>query len=155
MLQTPLSQIAGSEALISRMKPEVLRTSITMRGSADCLTVAEVPETRFAETPSGRIAYQVVGEGLIDVLVTHSPMFPLTSCGTSLLHLRGDRDRNRRDVPRQPAPETPSSSGITPSRCRPSPRKEPELYLLRATVATPKKRRRENRANDVALAPGA
>jgi class 3 adenylate cyclase len=50
---------------------------MTKRGSADCLTVAEVPETRFAETPCGRIAYQVVGDGPIDVLVTHSPMFPI------------------------------------------------------------------------------
>jgi class 3 adenylate cyclase len=39
--------------------------------------VAEVPETRFAETPGGRIAYQVVGDGPIDVLVTHSPRFPI------------------------------------------------------------------------------
>jgi class 3 adenylate cyclase/pimeloyl-ACP methyl ester carboxylesterase len=39
--------------------------------------VAEVPETRFAETPGGRIAYQVVGDGPIDVLVTHAPMFPI------------------------------------------------------------------------------
>ena len=48
-----------------------------MRGSADCLTVAEAPETRFADTPGGRIAYQVVGDGPIDVLVTHSPHFPI------------------------------------------------------------------------------
>jgi class 3 adenylate cyclase len=48
-----------------------------MRGSADCLTVAEAPETRFAETSGGRIAYQVVGDGPIDVLVTHAPMFPI------------------------------------------------------------------------------
>src|SRR6516165_9208564 len=48
-----------------------------MRGSADCLTVAEVPETRFAETPGGRIAYQVVGDGPIDVVVTHSPFSPI------------------------------------------------------------------------------
>src|SRR6516165_1673689 len=46
-----------------------------MRGSTDCLTVAEVPETRFAETPGGRIAYQVVGEGPVDLLVL--PPFPL------------------------------------------------------------------------------
>jgi class 3 adenylate cyclase/pimeloyl-ACP methyl ester carboxylesterase len=39
--------------------------------------VAEVPETRFAETPGGRIAYQVVGNGPIDLLVTHAPMFPI------------------------------------------------------------------------------
>jgi class 3 adenylate cyclase len=37
----------------------------------------EFPETRFAETPGGRIAYQVVGDGPIDVLVTHSPRFPV------------------------------------------------------------------------------
>jgi len=48
-----------------------------MRGSADCPTVAEVPETRFADTPGGRIAYQVVGDGPIDVLVTHAPVFPI------------------------------------------------------------------------------
>jgi class 3 adenylate cyclase/pimeloyl-ACP methyl ester carboxylesterase len=39
--------------------------------------MAEVPETRYADTPGGRIAYQVVGDGPIDVLVTHSPMFPI------------------------------------------------------------------------------
>jgi class 3 adenylate cyclase len=50
---------------------------MTMRKSADCPAVAEVPETSFAETPGGRIAYQVVGDGPIDVLVTHSPMFPI------------------------------------------------------------------------------
>ena len=48
-----------------------------MRDSADCLTVAEVPETRFADTPGGRIAYQVVGDGPIDLLVTHAPIFPI------------------------------------------------------------------------------
>jgi hypothetical protein len=40
---------------------EIGRTSITMRGSADCLIVAEVPETSFAQTPGGRIAYHVAG----------------------------------------------------------------------------------------------
>jgi class 3 adenylate cyclase len=39
--------------------------------------VAEVPETCFAETPGGRIAYQVVGDGPIDVLVAHPPYFPI------------------------------------------------------------------------------
>ncbi len=39
--------------------------------------MAEVPETRFAETPGGRIAYQIVGDGPIDVLVTHAPFFPI------------------------------------------------------------------------------
>jgi class 3 adenylate cyclase len=48
-----------------------------MQGSADCLTMAEIPETRFAERPRGRIAYQVVGDGPVDVLVTHSPVFPI------------------------------------------------------------------------------
>src|SRR6516164_7671000 len=37
----------------------------------------QIPETRFADTPGGRIAYQVVGDGPIDVLVTHAPMFPI------------------------------------------------------------------------------
>jgi class 3 adenylate cyclase len=32
---------------------------------------------RFAETPGRRIAYQVVGDGPIDVLVTHAPVFPI------------------------------------------------------------------------------
>jgi class 3 adenylate cyclase len=48
-----------------------------VQGWADCLIVAEVPETKFAETPGGRIAYQVVGDGPIDVLVSHAPMFPI------------------------------------------------------------------------------
>jgi class 3 adenylate cyclase len=48
-----------------------------MRDSADCPTVAEVPETRFAETPGGRIAYQVVGDGPIDLLFAHAPIFPI------------------------------------------------------------------------------
>jgi class 3 adenylate cyclase len=39
--------------------------------------VDEVPETRFAETPGGRIAHQVVGDGPIDVLIAHAPYFPI------------------------------------------------------------------------------
>jgi class 3 adenylate cyclase len=39
--------------------------------------VAEVPETRFADTRNGRIAYQVVGDGPIDVLFSHAPFFPI------------------------------------------------------------------------------
>jgi class 3 adenylate cyclase len=31
----------------------------------------------MAETPGGRIAYQVVGDGPIDVLVAHAPFFPI------------------------------------------------------------------------------
>jgi class 3 adenylate cyclase len=46
-------------------------------GRADYGAVAEVPQTRFAETPGGRIAYQVVGDGPIDLLVTHAPIFPI------------------------------------------------------------------------------
>jgi class 3 adenylate cyclase len=38
--------------------------------------MSEVPETRFADTSLGRIAYQVVGEGPVDLLVTH-PFFPV------------------------------------------------------------------------------
>jgi class 3 adenylate cyclase len=39
--------------------------------------VVEVPETRFADTPGGRIAYQVVGDGPIDVLIAHGASFPI------------------------------------------------------------------------------
>jgi class 3 adenylate cyclase/pimeloyl-ACP methyl ester carboxylesterase len=39
--------------------------------------VADVPETHYAETSSGRIAYQVVGEGRPDLLVYHSAVFPI------------------------------------------------------------------------------
>jgi class 3 adenylate cyclase/pimeloyl-ACP methyl ester carboxylesterase len=39
--------------------------------------VAAVPETCFADTAGGRIAYQVVGDGPIDVLVSHTPLFPI------------------------------------------------------------------------------
>jgi pimeloyl-ACP methyl ester carboxylesterase len=41
------------------------------------VAVADVAETCFAETPGGRIAYQVVGDGPIDVLVSHGPFFPI------------------------------------------------------------------------------
>jgi class 3 adenylate cyclase/pimeloyl-ACP methyl ester carboxylesterase len=41
------------------------------------VAVAEVPETCFAQTPGGRIAYQVVGDGPIDVLVSHGAFFPI------------------------------------------------------------------------------
>jgi pimeloyl-ACP methyl ester carboxylesterase len=54
-----------------------LRRAAAISGRADCVAVAEVPETRLAETPGGRIAYQVVGDGPIDVLVTHAPLFPI------------------------------------------------------------------------------
>ena len=37
----------------------------------------EVPETRFADTGRGRIAYQVVGAGLVDLLVFHPLLFPI------------------------------------------------------------------------------
>jgi class 3 adenylate cyclase/pimeloyl-ACP methyl ester carboxylesterase len=40
--------------------------------------VTDVVETQFAETASGgHVAYQVVGDGPIDVLVTRSPVFPV------------------------------------------------------------------------------
>jgi class 3 adenylate cyclase/pimeloyl-ACP methyl ester carboxylesterase len=41
------------------------------------VAVAEAPETRFAETPGGRVAYQVAGNGPIVVLFTHAPIFPI------------------------------------------------------------------------------
>src|SRR6516162_5774016 len=56
---------------------EVGRPSTTMLGSADCSTVAEVAKTRFAETPGGRVAYQVVGDGPLDLVVFHAPFFPI------------------------------------------------------------------------------
>jgi class 3 adenylate cyclase len=40
--------------------------------------VAEAPETRFATTSGGdRVAFQVIGEGPLDVLVTGRPLFPI------------------------------------------------------------------------------
>jgi class 3 adenylate cyclase len=40
--------------------------------------VAEVPETRFATTSSGdRVAFQVIGEGPFDVVVTGHPLIPI------------------------------------------------------------------------------
>ena len=39
--------------------------------------MAEVPETRFAETSGGYIAYQVVGDGPVDILVAHTAAFPI------------------------------------------------------------------------------
>jgi pimeloyl-ACP methyl ester carboxylesterase len=40
--------------------------------------VADVPETRYAKTAAGGyVAYQVVGNGPIDVLVTHPNVFPV------------------------------------------------------------------------------
>ena len=39
--------------------------------------VPEAPETRYAETAVGHIAYPVVGDGPLDVLVAHSAVFPI------------------------------------------------------------------------------
>jgi class 3 adenylate cyclase/pimeloyl-ACP methyl ester carboxylesterase len=39
--------------------------------------VAEIPETRIADTDVGRIAYQVVGDGGVDLLVAHPFAFPI------------------------------------------------------------------------------
>jgi hypothetical protein len=39
--------------------------------------MAEPPEIRYTRAPGGgQIAYQVVGDGPIDVLVTKPPIFP-------------------------------------------------------------------------------
>jgi class 3 adenylate cyclase len=46
-------------------------------GSTDCSTVAEAPETRLADTDVGRIAYQIVGDGGVDLLVAHPFVFPI------------------------------------------------------------------------------
>jgi class 3 adenylate cyclase len=53
------------------------RPSTARPGSAECSAVAEVPETHFAETSGGYIAYQVVGDGPVDVLVAHTAAFPI------------------------------------------------------------------------------
>ena len=37
----------------------------------------EVPETRFAHTPGGRVAYQAIGDGPIDVLVNRMANIPV------------------------------------------------------------------------------
>ncbi|GAC1542979.1 MAG: adenylate/guanylate cyclase domain-containing protein [Acidimicrobiales bacterium] len=39
--------------------------------------MAELPETRYAETTVGRIAYQIVGDGPLDLLVAHPANFPI------------------------------------------------------------------------------
>jgi class 3 adenylate cyclase len=71
-VQFPLGPIEGADRHF-----EIGQPSTTRLRSAECPTVAEVPETRFAGRRGRRIAYQVVGDGPIDVLVTHSPFFPI------------------------------------------------------------------------------
>ena len=39
--------------------------------------MTDTPDTQFAETPVGRIAYQVVGDGPVDILVAHPLYFPI------------------------------------------------------------------------------
>ncbi|GAC1606006.1 MAG: hypothetical protein NVS3B21_35670 [Acidimicrobiales bacterium] len=39
--------------------------------------MAGIPKTQYAETDVGRIAYQIVGDGPVDVLVNHPPSFPI------------------------------------------------------------------------------
>ncbi|GAC1589904.1 MAG: adenylate/guanylate cyclase domain-containing protein [Acidimicrobiales bacterium] len=41
------------------------------------MIVADIPETRYAETNVGRIAYQIVGDGPVDLLVAHPANFPI------------------------------------------------------------------------------
>ena len=38
----------------------------------------DVPVTRYAETERGAIAFQVVGDGPLTILVSKGPAFPLT-----------------------------------------------------------------------------
>ena len=54
-----------------------IEPSATGLGSTDYAAVVEVPKTRFADTPGGRVAYQVVGDGPLDLLVAHAPFFPV------------------------------------------------------------------------------
>jgi class 3 adenylate cyclase len=39
--------------------------------------VIEVPETRYADTINGRVAYQIIGDGPVDLLVFHPPLCPI------------------------------------------------------------------------------
>ena len=39
--------------------------------------MAEIPETRLADTDVGRIAYQIVGDRGVDLLVAHPWAFPI------------------------------------------------------------------------------
>jgi class 3 adenylate cyclase len=39
--------------------------------------VANLPETRYADTANGQVAYQVVGDGPLDLLVFHPPICPV------------------------------------------------------------------------------
>jgi class 3 adenylate cyclase len=39
--------------------------------------VTNLPETRYADTVNGQVAYQVVGDGPLDVLVFHPPICPV------------------------------------------------------------------------------
>jgi hypothetical protein len=41
------------------------------------VAVAHVPVTRYADTSGGRIAYQVIGDGPIDLLVFPPLLFPI------------------------------------------------------------------------------
>ncbi len=43
----------------------------------DCAEDTDRPEMQFADTAVGRIAYQVIGDGPIDLLVNHPPFFPV------------------------------------------------------------------------------
>jgi class 3 adenylate cyclase len=44
---------------------------------ADCAPVMSFPETRYADTINGRVAYQIVGDGPVDLLVLHPPICPI------------------------------------------------------------------------------
>jgi class 3 adenylate cyclase len=39
--------------------------------------VTDLPETRYADTANGQVAYQVVGDGPVDLLVFHPPICPV------------------------------------------------------------------------------
>src|SRR6516162_7384534 len=40
-------------------------------------TVTNLPETHYADTRNGRVAYQVIGDGPLDLLVFHPPICPV------------------------------------------------------------------------------
>ena len=46
-------------------------------GLGRLVSMGAVPDTKYADTPVGRIAYQIVGDGAPDLLVLHPPLFPV------------------------------------------------------------------------------
>lgn len=43
----------------------------------------DIPETRFARTPEGHVAYQVLGDGPLDIAFVGEATRTSTSCGST------------------------------------------------------------------------